>query len=523
MKAREILENEIADLSNEALTTAFLSKILDSDDSFPAEDWGEGVVDYYFNPDVSMDEFPDLLKQLQDNGKIKYILIDIIDKFKTLLSEIMINKKGIDAAIQDLLNQIKEKYPNDALANKDPVYKLISHPGFRSLLANEIEKLAMKQRLLFDMDWTDTPINTPENNDSSQKVNSQSKILTELTAKKNPITTIASRVLKKGVMKLTNPQGELTGLMELFLGKGITHLNILHKNIFKMSLIECFNERDKIAQKYNLPLMSFDEWLEMYITSLETQNQHETHMYQKLAVQQFINQYRTNMVFLTPEEIKSCQVHFEDGKMVLLQEHKFPGMTADPANPSYPQLVDTTKDPQAHSSERKPGEVIFVYNVETDQFLLLRDDAGKVHHTSPFGMNEDTKIIAGTLTVENGKVTALTSNSGHYRPTLEAMQQILVYLDKKGVLKNEENELTLTRLQIHGYQHGKEVTNSEAITNFYRQSKDEVDSKQIKSSAKLATKTLAQWLRPKKVVSTSLDIEETPLVAINDAKKSRPS
>ena len=84
-------------------------------------------------------------------------------------------------------------------------------------------------------------------------------------------------------------------------------------------------------------------------------------------------------------------------------------------------------------SHGKPGFAAFTLNIHGELSLFPHIDHDKtgIAHSS---MTEGKPVVsAGEVKIENGKLTAITTYSGHYRPSLYSVYRTLDYFKSKGV------------------------------------------------------------------------------------------
>ncbi|MEV5705228.1 hypothetical protein [Actinoallomurus sp. NPDC052274] len=77
-----------------------------------------------------------------------------------------------------------------------------------------------------------------------------------------------------------------------------------------------------------------------------------------------------------------------------------------------------------------PG-AIFVMDKHGNIYASNFEEYGKFHHSSLLG-GEDV-AGAGTLSVSDGRVNAISNSSGHYKPSAEINQQVVDHLRSQGV------------------------------------------------------------------------------------------
>ena len=77
------------------------------------------------------------------------------------------------------------------------------------------------------------------------------------------------------------------------------------------------------------------------------------------------------------------------------------------------------------------GRAIFVMDRDGNLYASLEQDVGRVHHSSLLA--GDSVAGAGEIEVRDGTLTLMSRKSGHYRPTIENIQQVWMELERQGL------------------------------------------------------------------------------------------
>lgn len=93
-------------------------------------------------------------------------------------------------------------------------------------------------------------------------------------------------------------------------------------------------------------------------------------------------------------------------------------------------LFDTRHASTAFKENK--GRAIFVMDAAGAMYISNEQTRGKFHHSSFFGGGPVS--AAGDVRIENGVMTAISRNSGHYRPTSAQLNQAVSHLKHQGVL-----------------------------------------------------------------------------------------
>lgn len=85
-----------------------------------------------------------------------------------------------------------------------------------------------------------------------------------------------------------------------------------------------------------------------------------------------------------------------------------------------------------------------LFGMTRDQHARVFEDSGRIIHHSTFMGGAPVKF-AGTIVVENGRITLLDNRSGHYRPGMEQFANFLNWLVGQGV------DLSRTEMRIDNF------------------------------------------------------------------------
>jgi hypothetical protein len=81
--------------------------------------------------------------------------------------------------------------------------------------------------------------------------------------------------------------------------------------------------------------------------------------------------------------------------------------------------------------EVNKGRAIFVMDAQGSIYISNEQTRGKFHHSS--FLAGQPVAAAGDIRIENGVITAISRKSGHYRPTLEQLNQVVQQLADQNV------------------------------------------------------------------------------------------
>jgi len=124
--------------------------------------------------------------------------------------------------------------------------------------------------------------------------------------------------------------------------------------------------------------------------------------------------YPKTVQYFTPEEREAHRLFVDaDGNLRSAQDGS---------------LFDTSGGATAWSGG---GRAIFTMDGSGNLYASLEQDVGRIHHSSLLG--GDPVVGAGEIEVHDGKLVAMTDQSGHYRPEPEYNDRVLQSLRDQGV------------------------------------------------------------------------------------------
>lgn len=103
---------------------------------------------------------------------------------------------------------------------------------------------------------------------------------------------------------------------------------------------------------------------------------------------------------------------------------------------TYRKFLQTHAPAEMNSVQLANHPDNFMYVLRTDGSLVIQiKQRGKANHTSLSG--GQAVLAAGHIHIVDGKITAIDTSSGHYRPSLTQIMSMLEVLQKSGVAVNE--------------------------------------------------------------------------------------
>lgn len=121
---------------------------------------------------------------------------------------------------------------------------------------------------------------------------------------------------------------------------------------------------------------------------------------------------KLDVTYLSPAERQKFLVTVKDGKVY----------------DSSGKLLDTTHVRGSHGTT---GRAIYVMDKEGNIYIHTEPSFSTIHHSSLTAGGEVS--AAGEIRIENGKLTYIDRNSGHYRPPPEFLEQAMQRLEDMGI------------------------------------------------------------------------------------------
>jgi hypothetical protein len=123
--------------------------------------------------------------------------------------------------------------------------------------------------------------------------------------------------------------------------------------------------------------------------------------------------FGTSVKYLNERERAAFKVTIKDGKVY----------------DATGKLFDTRGASTAFKHNK--GRAIFVMDATGAMYISNEQTRGKFHHSSFFGGKP--VAAAGDIRIENGMITIISRNSGHYRPSLAQLNQAINHLKSQGI------------------------------------------------------------------------------------------
>lgn len=318
----------------------------------------------------------------------------------------------------------------DEEKNDRPLKELILKAREANLSELQEEALAELKMLALPID-----LKLKDTQDEKKRSKVSGKVLWEKI-----LRTLHNKGEKIGTkVKRFTPEGDPTIYWEEITGKGISTLNEEHKKYFEgVSLFDHYRNRLKAESTYGLAPIPFDQWLSAYMKSIPSPREHAllTNAQQFKA---FYESNRSNMVYLrTKERLAGFEVKMNNGLLYYNKNSANPQIKAEWTIANTPDLKQT--------DIRGKGVLIFAFDVATGKLYAAQPQPGVFHHSSFLGTHK--RAICGSFTIEDGKITSIANDSGHYRNPESDFQCLLAVLKNQGVLDLKELNIyrsTLTK------------------------------------------------------------------------------
>lgn len=118
--------------------------------------------------------------------------------------------------------------------------------------------------------------------------------------------------------------------------------------------------------------------------------------------------------YFSPEKRESHRLFVRDGRLHQAVDGK---------------PFDTSSSVSAWSPDE--GRAIFVMDRDGNLYASKVQRVGRIHHSSLLA--GDSVVGAGELRVEDGTLNLISRKSGHYQPTTEQIEQVLLELERQGL------------------------------------------------------------------------------------------
>lgn len=155
--------------------------------------------------------------------------------------------------------------------------------------------------------------------------------------------------------------------------------------------------------------------------------------------------------YYTPEQLDSLKAIFDkEGRITTRTPilNTWVDRKASDAKQSYSEFYKTFKLSETAEKHTTLKDQTYMYILDSQGSLYLQiKERGKTNHTSL--SNGHAVLAAGSLKVKNGKIIAIDTFSGHYKPTKVQLITLLEFLKKSGV---NINEIKLTYVEEYNVQ-----------------------------------------------------------------------
>ncbi len=234
--------------------------------------------------------------------------------------------------------------------------------------------------------------------------------------------------------------------MNMRKGKGYTSINLIYElrskkasesktNHFESyTLFDCYDDYVINQQKIGSKIQNFHDWADDHFA----QEKPPIHWHGSVDQWQRIqNVYRrADLISLTPEELTHYETKFIDGNLYVKASH--------PHKIYNPDYVDKKNDDDqwvladSHFGNKTSQRIDTLIYVFAEKEVLVngrktferimyiaKDSPGKFHHST---ITTEKVLCAGTLKINNGIITEITAESGHFRPTEQRFKDLKSFL-----------------------------------------------------------------------------------------------
>jgi hypothetical protein len=229
---------------------------------------------------------------------------------------------------------------------------------------------------------------------------------------------------------LAKPQEKSDGLIGLTPGVRMEQLDFMHRGDFEtddMGSISCGAAFDQWTQDIRCSTVPFFLWLEDHPVCLEDQKDRlETGSVEYAGADK-----RSGGI-----PIAKLRLVIMGGRLTMIDLHE--GLANKRVATTGDCKAEGAKDPragQAGDGSNFIGQGVAAYVWTQEKELFIAQHMGQQFHHSSF-VSGGAVRCAGMISIENGQVTALSNNSGHYKPRKDHVRNFVIFLQQVGALAN---------------------------------------------------------------------------------------
>jgi hypothetical protein len=230
---------------------------------------------------------------------------------------------------------------------------------------------------------------------------------------------------------LSKPQEKADGLIGLTPGVRMEQLDFMHRGDYEtddMGSISCGAAFHEWTQDIRCNTVPFFLWLEDHPVCLEDKKDKlETGSVEYAAANQRFGGI----------PIAKLRLVIMGGRLTMIDLQE--GLAAKRMASTADCKAEGAKDPrsgQAGDGSNFIGQGVAAYVWTQEKELFIAQHMGQQFHHSSFVSGRAVRC-AGMICIENGQVTALSNNSGHYKPRKEHVRNFVNFLQLVGALAND--------------------------------------------------------------------------------------
>ncbi len=229
-------------------------------------------------------------------------------------------------------------------------------------------------------------------------------------------------------------------------GKGYTTINLLYEphskkeseskeNHFEnYSLFDCYNDYVINQRKIGSKIQNFFNWADAHFAEQKPPINWHGNVADWQRIQ--IAYHRADLISLTSKQRTHYETKFIAGYLYVKASH--PHSIYNPAHVDQKNDDDQWVPADSHFGKKTSRRIDTLIYVFAEKEVLVngrktferimyiaKDSPGKFHHSS---IATERVLCAGTLKVNNGTITEITADSGHFRPTEQRFKDLKSFL-----------------------------------------------------------------------------------------------
>lgn len=234
--------------------------------------------------------------------------------------------------------------------------------------------------------------------------------------------------------------------MNMKKGKGYTTINILYElhskkeseskenHLENYSLFDCYDDYVINQRKIGSKIQNFPNWADAHFAEQKPPINWHGSVAEWQKVQ--IAYHRADLISLTSKQRTHYETKFIDGYLYVKASHPHNIYNSADVNKKNDEEQWVPADSHfGNKTSRRIDTLIYVF-AEKEVLVngrktfkrimyIAKDSPGKFYHSS---ITTERVLCAGTLKVNNGTITEITAESGHFRPTEQRFKDLKSFL-----------------------------------------------------------------------------------------------